>query len=251
MRSPLTVEPLNRSSSQPRLLHLALLSSVALLVCGCPKQVPQPEIDAAEQAVDKLDQYKDCAPETYQAAQTMMARARALLKEKRYEEAKPALLAVAKLVEKAERECDEKRKQAEEAARREQAEREAREASRETELPSEPTQTLQLKTVQFGFNTSDLTDESRATLGNNAEYLRQHAEQRVQIEGHCDSRGSTEYNLALGERRALSVKQYLIKLGIEPNRMEIISYGKERLLDPGQDDEAHARNRRAEFLKLK
>jgi peptidoglycan-associated lipoprotein len=69
----------------------------------------------------------------------------------------------------------------------------------------------------------------------------------VQVEGHCDARGSTEYNLSLGERRALTVKGYLIKLGVNPERLEIISYGEERPADGGASEEAFSRNRRAEF----
>lgn len=224
---------------------------LALGLAGCPKQIPQPEIDAAEQALANLDKLKDCAPETSLAAKTTMDRARALLKEERYEEAKTALLAAKKLAEKAEKECDEKKKRdAEEAARR-QRELEAQQAARQVEPPPEDTGPEGMVTVYFGFNTSDLTDETRDALATNAEYLRNHPDAKIQIEGHCDERGSTEYNLALGERRALAVKQYLTKVGIDPSRLELISFGEERLADPGMSDEAHAKNRRAEFRKLK
>jgi len=72
----------------------------------------------------------------------------------------------------------------------------------------------------------------------------------IQIEGHCDSRGSIEYNLALGERRAKSVKAYLVSLGIEANRLNIISFGEEKPLADGDTESAHAQNRRANFVPI-
>ncbi len=225
---------------------------VALLsLWGCPRQLPQPEIDAAKKAFSDLDKIKDCAPETYMAAKATMDRAQALLKEERYDEAKTALLAAKKLAEKARKECDEKRKRDEEEAKR-RKELEAQNASRQQGIqPEEQKGPTEMVTVYFGFNTSDLTDEMRQALSNNAEYMRLHPDIRVQIEGHCDERGSTEYNLSLGERRALSVKQYLSKIGVDPDRMEIISYGEERPADEGSSEEAYAHNRRAEFRILK
>ena len=224
---------------------------LGLLLAGCPKQIPQAEIDAAAEAVKALDQLEDCAPETTQAARTTMERARALLKEERYEEAKTAFIAARKLVDKARAECEEKKAQAEREAA-ERAEREAQQAAREAEAPAaEPTGGPDsLQTVYFGFNNSDLTDEAREALADNAAYIRQRPDIRVQIEGHCDERGSTEYNLALGERRALAVKRYLVTLGVEPDKLEIISYGEERPANPAQTDAAHAENRRTEFREL-
>ena len=227
-----------------------LVGAVALaaVVAGCPKQIPQPEIDAAEQAMADIESTKDCAPETYQAARTMMDRAQALLKEERYEEAKTALLAAKQLAEKARRECDEKKK-AEEAAKR-AAPPPPEPVAKELEV--EPAQgPASMTTVYFGFNQHTLTDESREDLSNNAEYIRQRARLRVQVEGHCDNRGSTEYNLALGERRAAAVKSYLVKLGVNPTRLEIISYGEERPVDPSENEDAWSQNRRAEFMELK
>ncbi len=73
---------------------------------------------------------------------------------------------------------------------------------------------------------------------------------KIQIEGHCDERGTAEYNLALGERRANSAKKYLVSLGIPADRLSTISYGKEMPLDPGHNEEAWAKNRRAHFIIL-
>lgn len=229
-----------------RILPIFCVLVLAGLVAGCPKQIPQPEIDAAEQAMADIEDTKDCAPETYQAAKTMMERARALLKEERYEEAKTALIAAKRLAEKARRECDEKKK-AELAAKKEP---EPEPVAKEIEIEKD-TGPDRMVTVYFGFNEANLTDESRTALNNNAEYLRNHEGVRIQVEGHCDSRGSTEYNLALGERRAMAVRKYLVKLGVNPTRLEIISYGEERPVDPAQNEEAWSQNRRAEFMELK
>jgi peptidoglycan-associated lipoprotein len=84
----------------------------------------------------------------------------------------------------------------------------------------------------------------------NAKIVSNHPSLKIQIEGHCDERGSNEYNLALGERRATSAKLYLIKLGVPENRLSTISYGEERPLDPGHNEEAWAKNRRCHFVIL-
>ncbi|NIR48163.1 peptidoglycan-associated lipoprotein Pal [candidate division KSB1 bacterium] len=109
---------------------------------------------------------------------------------------------------------------------------------------------LRLETVHFEFDKSDLTREARAILAENARKLEENPTVDIRIEGHCDERGTVEYNLALGERRALSARNYLINYGINPGRITIISYGKERPLDTRHTPEAWAQNRRAEFIIL-
>lgn len=98
--------------------------------------------------------------------------------------------------------------------------------------------------VFFGFDRYDLTAEARNTLDLQAEWLAKYPNVRVAIEGHCDERGTREYNLALGERRAASVKSYLIARGVDPSRLSTISYGKERPAVPGSDETSWAQNRR-------
>jgi peptidoglycan-associated lipoprotein len=105
-----------------------------------------------------------------------------------------------------------------------------------------------LDDIFFPFDQFSLSDEARGILQKNADWLRSHREARILIEGHCDGRGTVEYNLALGERRAQSVKDYLVNLGIPEDRLSIISYGKERPFALGQTEEAWAQNRRAHFL---
>ncbi len=99
--------------------------------------------------------------------------------------------------------------------------------------------------VHFGFDRFDLSGEARETLRRQSEWLAQHGAIMITIAGHADERGTREYNLALGERRAISVRNFLIALGIDPDRVRTVSYGKERPVDPASDEEAWARNRRA------
>ena len=99
--------------------------------------------------------------------------------------------------------------------------------------------------VFFDFDRSDLKPEARATLERQAAWLKQYANVRLQIEGHCDERGTREYNLALGERRANAAKNYLVALGIPAARLSTISYGKERPAVLGSNESAWAQNRRA------
>ena len=99
--------------------------------------------------------------------------------------------------------------------------------------------------VFFGFDKYDLSGEARRTLELQSAWLKKYPQYKVVVEGHADERGTREYNLALGERRANSVKDYLVALGIDPSRVETISYGKERPVALGHDEESWAKNRRA------
>ncbi|MCB0384566.1 MAG: OmpA family protein [Bdellovibrionales bacterium] len=107
-----------------------------------------------------------------------------------------------------------------------------------------------LQTVNFDYDQATLTASARKILSGNASWIKENSSLTIQIEGHCDSRGSIEYNLSLGERRAKAVKTYLVSLGIDGKRMTIISYGKEKLLAQGDSEGDHARNRRANFVPL-
>ncbi len=105
-----------------------------------------------------------------------------------------------------------------------------------------------LKDIHFDFDRYDLTPTAREILSQNGELLLKHSRANIQIEGHCDERGTIEYNLALGDRRSTSAEQYLIALGVSPNRISTISYGEEMPVDPGHTEEAWAKNRRAHFV---
>ncbi|HAM39098.1 MAG TPA: peptidoglycan-associated lipoprotein Pal [Elusimicrobia bacterium] len=105
-----------------------------------------------------------------------------------------------------------------------------------------------LGTVYFDFDSAMLKEEARSILFKNSKWLKNNPEVAIVIEGHCDEKGSTDYNMALGDRRAKSVKSYLMKLGIEEKRIETISYGEEMPVDYGHYESAWAKNRRAESL---
>lgn len=108
------------------------------------------------------------------------------------------------------------------------------------------------ETAYFDFDKSDLRQDTREVLNKNAEILlKTKVDAKIKIEGHCDERGSAEYNLGLGERRAKSAMQYLITLGVPADRLSIISYGKEKPAVEGRDEAAWAKNRRAEFVIVK
>ncbi len=105
-----------------------------------------------------------------------------------------------------------------------------------------------LKDIHFDFDKYDIRPGDAAILKEDAALLKKYPNVKIQIEGHCDERGTVEYNLALGERRANKAKDYLVSLGISTARISTISYGKERPLDPGHNDEAWAKNRRAHTI---
>jgi peptidoglycan-associated lipoprotein len=104
-----------------------------------------------------------------------------------------------------------------------------------------------LADINFEFDKSSLTPEAQRILKENAQWLRNNPTVMVEIEGHCDERGTIEYNLALGDRRARSAKDFLVNLGISSSRMTTISYGEEMPLDSGHTEAAWAKNRRAHF----
>jgi len=105
-----------------------------------------------------------------------------------------------------------------------------------------------LKPVFFEYDSSELTSEGQAVLNANAGTLKRYPTWTVTIEGHCDERGTAEYNLALGERRAVTARAYLVSLGISADRLRIVSYGKEFPFDPGHEEGAFSKNRRAAFV---
>ena len=104
------------------------------------------------------------------------------------------------------------------------------------------------KPVFYDFDSTDLNATGQAALNGNAELMKRYPSWVVTVEGHCDERGTAEYNLALGERRALSARNYLVSLGIPADRLRTVSYGKEFPFDPGRTEEAYAKNRRAHFV---
>jgi peptidoglycan-associated lipoprotein len=108
--------------------------------------------------------------------------------------------------------------------------------------------TSELKDIHFQFDKYDLDSSSKSILKQNADFLKQHPSVKVEIQGHCDERGTNNYNLALGQRRAASTKRYLSSLGIPDNRLHVISYGEEKPFCNESSDSCWWRNRRAHFM---
>ena len=105
-----------------------------------------------------------------------------------------------------------------------------------------------LKPVMFEYDSSELSAAAVQTLQENTAVLKKYSTWAVTIEGHCDERGTAEYNLALGERRAVAARAYLVSMGISADRLRTVSYGKEFPFDPGHDESAYSKNRRAHFV---
>lgn len=105
-----------------------------------------------------------------------------------------------------------------------------------------------MEDIFFAYDKSIIRAEDRTTLEENARWLKANQQAKILIEGHCDERGTIEYNLALGDRRANAAREYLISLGIDPQRIAIISYGEEKPFDPSHNEDAWSENRRAHFV---
>ncbi len=105
-----------------------------------------------------------------------------------------------------------------------------------------------LEDIRFDYDQANLSDEARAILEKHALWLQNHRAAKVTIEGHCDERGTVDYNIALGDRRARAVHDYLASLGVAGDRLQTVSFGKERPLDPANNEAAWAKNRRAHFV---
>ena len=185
------------------------------------------------------------------AKKTVKSDATAAVDTAKQEEAIQARQAAIKAAEEAKKE-ELARKAAEEAARKKAAE-EAALAAQKAKEDAEKRKilsTIQLfesEDIYFEYDKSRLLPAAREVLKKKAQWLRDNPEAIALIEGHCDERGTNEYNLALGERRARSAKTYLTDLGISSSRLTTISYGEERPLDSRQTEEAWAKNRRAHF----
>lgn len=147
---------------------------------------------------------------------------------------------------------------AKDAAAKAEADRLAREAAdRLTKEPVEQVAKVEaeatatedvIKDIYFDFDKSNIRPDAREVLKTNADYFLKNSAASIVVEGHCDERGTAEYNMALGQRRAQEAKNYLVNLGVKDSRIKTISYGKERPIDAGHDEEAWAKNRRDHFV---
>ncbi|MBT8763864.1 peptidoglycan-associated lipoprotein Pal [Desulfohalobiaceae bacterium Ax17] len=126
----------------------------------------------------------------------------------------------------------------------------AKEEAEKKKAIEQAVETISANKIYFDFDSFELKPEARAILQQKAELLKKYKNLRLVIEGHCDERGTEEYNLALGERRARAAYEFLILLGVESDRLQIVSYGEEFPADPGHNETAWAKNRRDEFKVL-
>jgi len=224
------------SSTHRFLLLLATLALFAFAACAEP---PTDLIKQAEDALLGATSVSECAEAEYREAEAMLNQAKALVESGDYEEAAVKAQAALDLARRAKAageanwEACQKAKQAA-----------STDGARKYGDVLDP---KLLKTVYFPYNEAILSDEAKNVLQSNADLLREFADSQVIVEGHCDERGSTEYNIALGERRSQAVRKYLMQLGIDGGRIGILSWGEEKPADAGAGEDALARNRRAEF----
>ncbi len=167
--------------------------------------------------------------------------------------AEAAKIEAERVAKEKEGEAKEKEVKEKEAARlkEEQAKREFERslvAKRTPGIEGEVFESSLLKPILFDFDKYDIQPGDAEILKGNSALLKKFPNVKIQIEGHCDERGTNEYNLALGERRANSTKKYLTSLGVTADRVSTISYGEEKAMDPGHNEEAWTKNRRAHFV---
>jgi len=199
---------------------ILILCCLALILTGCPKKTVMKE----EPSVTKAD-------EAAAVAAAIAERERVAKQEAEQRALRETELKVR-----------------EEAAKKLEAEKEFEKSLVAKKYPGIEGEVLEsklLKDITFDFDKYDIRPQESSILKGNAALLAKYPNMKIQIEGHCDERGTIEYNLALGERRANSCKNYLISLGISKDRISTISYGKERPMDPGHTEEAWTKNRRA------
>jgi peptidoglycan-associated lipoprotein len=200
---------------------LILILCFGLILSGCPKKTVMKE----EPSVKKEEAAKLEAAERERATREAQEREAAKIRE------------------------EEARKKAEEARKAQEFEK-SLVAKKEPGIEGEILESKLLKDIHFDFDRYEVRPEDAQILKENAALLKKYPNVKIQIEGHCDERGTVEYNLALGERRANNTKNYLVSLGVSSDRISPISYGKERPLDPGHNEEAWAKNRRAHTIIL-
>jgi len=227
-------------------ISFASLTLVAALAtaCGGP---PTEALDKAEKALLDAAWAKECAEESYRAAQAMLDEAKAASEAGDYDEAERKAEAAARLAEQARADSEANR---EECERRKNALADLNKKLDSTDPDDKKdviATSFTLETVYFDFDESALTEAGRTSLDANAKWLQSNATVRVRLTGHTDERGSTEYNLALSDRRADSVRRYLSTVGIDGTRMNAVPYGEERPASFGSSEKDHALNRRVEF----
>ncbi len=237
---------------------LLLLAFVSLSVSalGCATNPPKKERAAAELAFKSAKPAEKCAAVRFEQARKALEKARALLTEKKFDESKTYFNIARALSEKAlseamaNKECMEPPTAKGEAPPEEETDEASAAVPEDAGDPALRDPNYELPRIFFPFNSDEITPEAREILAGTAGWMNHFTDVTVRVEGHCDERGSTEYNLALGERRARAVTRYLEDLNVNPDHLTVISFGEEKPLDETSGEEAWQRNRRAEFVKV-
>lgn len=216
---------------------LALAAALTLAACG--GKAPVDAMDSARRALEDTGEAEPCAEAEFAAARNLLAQAEEAYANRDYARAR-------QFADAAQAQAQYAREVA--AANAEDCERlravtETAEVTRDARDIGEPVETdYEFSPIHFEYDASTLSADAQRTLDGHARQLNANPEWRIQVDGHCDTRGTTQYNLALGDRRARAVKDYLVRMGVAPERITTVSFGAEV---PVSGD--HARNRRAEF----
>lgn len=234
------------------------------IIAGCVYK-PYREIDEAKAAVEEAKKAEAdiYAPEEFKNAVEFLEKAMEEMKKKEYIAAKADALSAKNFAQQAiEKTKAEKEKRAGKETKVpgavsapviQETPPEEMKATGEVALGGEKEEegVILLERIHFDFDDYSLRPDAREILKRHASWLKEHPSVKLVIEGHCDERGTSEYNLALGQKRAESAKNFLVEMGVEASRIETVSFGEEIPLDPGHNEEAWAKNRRAEFVVKK
>ncbi|AWV88606.1 OmpA family protein [Bradymonas sediminis] len=228
-----------------------VVTGLALLIGSGCASVPTDEMSAAQQAILDARGVKDCASEKFLAAQRLLEEAEKLVDQEKYDEAKRKAKAAEKIAIEAKKEgelnWDDCQRRAELARQAANADKNAKD-NEDDGRDAQPEEKYTLGTVYFEYDSAGLSDSARSVLAENVKWMKQNKERTVTLEGHTDERGTPEYNLSLGESRARQVKSYLKQLGVDENRLYILSYGEEMPAAYGSTASDYAKNRRVEFV---
>lgn len=230
---------------------------VFTVLCSCAANPPKDERELAEKAFTDAEAGKDCDRENYLAAEELLRQAREEINNKNYDKAKELFNAVkeksdaiAKYYREHPDECmkekDKKGSTVEDDG--DIKEEDTTSSSNEADPSADPKNPdMEFQVVHFEYNQYTVLEEDMPKVELMAEWMMNFPERVIRIEGHADERGSNDYNLSLGEKRAMEVKNKLIQAGIDAARIKIVSYGEELPVDPASNEEAWFKNRRAEF----
>lgn len=217
---------------------------IALLAVSCT-QPPEEERRLAEKAFRDAALAKDCDRENYVAAEELLNKAREAYAKEKYDEAKELFV---KVKEKSDAMLEYYRTHPDECMPQKKVEmKKEKVVEFDKDDPANPN--MEFPLIHFEYNKYDIRDEDQAYVKRIYQWMNNFQEAVIRAEGHADERGSIDYNMALGEKRAQAVKKALIMLGVDENRIKTISYGEERPASDGHDEDSWYQNRRVEAVK--